>query len=200
MVAEAVLLVTRQVVGGMFLVALVGKLRDPASFRSAVRGFRVVPRRLVRPLVGIVLGAEAAVVVLVVDRTTAPAGLAVAALLLVAFAVGMARVIARGDRVPCGCFGRSAAPVSRAHIGRNALLAAVSAAGLVTGLTGGVEPLDGPVLLVLSLFSAAVVAVLLLSEQLLTVVEPRRRTGTTSPLSAGRHPVDRHNEEEVVPW
>jgi len=103
-------------------------------------------------------------------------GLAVAVALLVAFAAGTARVVARGDRVPCGCFGRSSAPISRAHVGRNALLAAASAAGLVAGLTSAAEPLDGPVLLVLALFSAAVVAVLVLSDQLLTgVAEPPRR-------------------------
>ncbi len=175
MVGEAVFLVVRLVVGGMFLVALVSKLRDLPSFRATLRGFRVVPRRLERPVASAVLGAEAAVVLLVVARPSAAVGLAVAIVLLVAFATGMARVIARGDRVPCGCFGRSTAPISRAHVGRNALLAAASAAGLVAGLTSGSEPLDGPVLLVLSLFSAAVIAALVLSDQLLTVAEPPRR-------------------------
>ncbi len=175
MVAEAVLLVVRLVVGGMFLVALVAKLRDLPSFRSAVRGFRVVPRHLERPVAVAVLGAEAAVVLLLLVRATAVLGLALAAVLLVAFATGMARVVARGDRVPCGCFGRSAAPIGRAHVVRNALLATASAAGLVAGLAPGAEPLDGPVLLVLSLFSLAVVGVLLLSDQLLAVAEPPRR-------------------------
>ncbi len=175
MVAEAFLLVVRVVVGGMFLVALVGKLRDPASFRSALRGFRVVPRRLERPTAHVVLGAEAAVVLLLPARASAPIGLALAAVLLTAFAVGMARVVARGDRVLCGCFGRSAAPIGRAHIGRNALLATASAAGAVAGLTRAPEPLDGPTLLVLSLFALALVAVLLLSDQLLAVPEPLRR-------------------------
>jgi len=132
----------------MFLVALVSKLRDLPSFRATLRGFRVVPRRLEWPVASAVLGAEAAVVLLVVARPSAAVGLAVAVALLVAFAAGMARVVARGDRVPCGCFGRSSAPISRAHVGRNALLAAASAAGLVAGLTSAAEPLDGPVLLV----------------------------------------------------
>lgn len=175
MVAEALLLVVRVVVGGMFLVALVGKLRDPASFRSAVRGFRVVPRALERPTAHVVLGAEAAVVLLLLVRASAPIGLALAAVLLTAFAVGMARVVARGDRVPCGCFGRSAAPIGRAHIGRNALLATVSAAGAVVGLASSAEPLDGPTVLVLSLFALALVAVLLLADQLLSAPQPLRR-------------------------
>lgn len=175
MVAEGVFLVVRLVVGGMFLLALVAKLRDLPSFRSAVRGFRVVPRHLERTTAVAVLGVEAAVVLLVAVRATAAIGLAVAVVLLAAFATGMARVVARGDRVACGCFGRSAAPISRAHVARNVLLATAAAAGLAAGLTSGAEPLDGPVLLVLSLFSAAVVAVLVLSDQLLTVVEPPRR-------------------------
>ncbi|MCY7344001.1 MAG: hypothetical protein LH603_19735 [Pseudonocardia sp.] len=175
MVAEAIFLVSRVVVGGMFLVALVSKVRDLPSFRSALRGFRVVPRRLERPVTFAVLGAEAATVLLMVDQTSAPIGLAVAAVLLVAFAVGMVRVLARGERVPCGCFGRSAAPISRAHVWRNGLLAATGVAGLVAGLTSGAGPLDGPTQLVLSLFAVAVVAVLLLSDQLLAVPEPPRR-------------------------
>ncbi|MBC8090547.1 MAG: hypothetical protein H7Y15_01075 [Pseudonocardia sp.] len=175
MIGEAVFLVIRLVIGGMFLLALVSKLRDLASFRSAVRGFRVVPRHLERPVAFAVLGAEAAVVILVTVRSSAAIGLTVATVLLVAFATGMARVVARGDRVPCGCFGRSAAPISRAHVGRNALLATASTAGLVAGLVSVGDPLDGPVLVVLSLFSAAVIAVLVLSDQLLTVAEPPRR-------------------------
>lgn len=112
MIGEAVFLVIRLVIGGMFLLALVSKMRDLASFRSAVRGFRVVPRHLERPVAFAVLGAEAAVVVLVTVRSSAAIGLTIATVLLVAFATGMARVVARGDRVPCGCFGRSAAPIS----------------------------------------------------------------------------------------
>lgn len=175
MVAEGFLLVVRVVVGGMFLVALAGKLRDLPSFRSSLRGFRVVPRHLERPVASAVLAAEAAVVLLVLLRATAPAGLALAVVLLVAFAVGMVRVLARGDRVPCGCFGRSTAPITRAHVVRNALLATAAAVGAVVGLVTAPEPLDGPVLLVLTLFSTAVIAVLVLSDQLLGAVEPPRR-------------------------
>ena len=187
MLAEAVFLVTRLVVGGTFLVALVAKVRDLRSFHAAVRGFRVVPRRLERPVASAVLGAEAAVVLLMVDRASAAVGLAAGSVLLAGFATGMARVLTRGERVPCGCFGRSDAPIGRAHVWRNALLATASAAGLVAGLASRAEPLDGPVLLVLSLFSAAVVALLVLLDQLLSVPEPPRHrppvgissTGTT---------------------
>jgi hypothetical protein len=174
MVAEGVLLVVRLVVGGMFVVALAAKLRDPSSFRAAVRGFRVVPRRAVRPVASAVLVAEAAVVLLVAARPTAVVGLGLAVVLLIAFATAMARVVARGDRVPCGCFGRSTAPVGRAHVGRNALLAVAGAVGVVAGLISAAPPLDGPALLVLSLFSAAVIAVLVLSDQLLEAAAPRR--------------------------
>lgn len=176
MVGEAFLLVVRVVVGVVFLVALVGKLRDPASFRSALRGFRVVPRHLERPTAFVVLATEAAVVLLLLVRASAPVGLALAAVLLTGFAAGMARVVARGDRVPCGCFGRSAAPIGRAHIARNALLATASAAGAVAGLAPPAAPLHGPVLLVLPLFALALVAVLLLTDQLLSVPEPPRRS------------------------
>lgn len=193
MVAEAVFSVTRLVVGGMFLVALAAKARDLPSFRSALRGFRVVPRHLERPVAHVVLGAEAVVVLLMVDRASAVVGLVAATVLLVTFATGMARVVARGDRVPCGCFGRSAAPIGRAHIWRNGLLATASAVGAVAGTTTGADRLDGPVLLVLPLFSAALIALLVLSDQLLGVPDrpdppqPRRHrppvdipsTGTT---------------------
>ncbi|MCO1657172.1 MauE/DoxX family redox-associated membrane protein [Pseudonocardia humida] len=181
MVAEAVFLVARVVVGGMFLVALVSKARDLPSFRTAVRGFGVVPRRLERPVVAAVLGAEAAVVLLLVGRSSAAVGLGAAALLLTAFATGMARVLARGDRVPCGCFGRSTAPIGRAHVWRNGLLAGAAVTGLVAGASSHAR-LDGPVLLVVSLFAAAVVVVLVLSDQLLAVPEPPPRRPHRPPV------------------
>jgi hypothetical protein len=90
----------------------------------------------------------------------------------------MARVVARGDRVPCGCFGASTTPIGRAHIWRNGLLAAAAATGLVAGATSPAVPLDVPVVLVLSLFAAAVVVLLVLSDQLLAVPEPPPRPGS----------------------
>ncbi len=194
MLAEAVLLIARVVVGGTLLVALVAKLRDLPSFRAAVRGYRVVPRRFERPVVLAVLGLEAGVTALLAARASAPLGLAAAAALLTGFAIATARVVARGDRVPCGCFGRSSAPVGRAHVWRNALLASTAAAGLVAGLVPGTDPLDGPARLVLVLFAVAVVAVLLLADQLLAVPEPRRPRPPVVVPSTGS------TKEKELPW
>jgi hypothetical protein len=182
---EAAFLVVRLVAGAVFLVALVGKARDLGAFRSAVRGFRVVPRRWERPVALAVLGAEAVVVLLLVVRSTAAVGLAGAALLLSAFAVGMVRVLARGERVACGCFGRSSAPVSAAGVGRNALLALGCAAGAAAGLASDAVPLDGPVLLVAALFAAALVALLLLSDLLLGGARPPRPRAPVGSPSTG---------------
>ena len=64
-----------------------------------------VPEKLLRPLAIVLPLAELAIAVALLPAATAPwAGLA-AALMLTAFTVGVARVLARGEAVDCNCFG-----------------------------------------------------------------------------------------------
>jgi hypothetical protein len=96
----------------------------------------VADHELTRPLDAVITAtvplAEATIPVLILTGA-APAGAALAVVLLVAFAAALLRLRTRvGDRVPCGCFGRRRSRDVRLLLLRNAgigLVAAVSLAG-----------------------------------------------------------------------
>jgi uncharacterized membrane protein YphA (DoxX/SURF4 family) len=108
--ADAVGLVARLVVGGVWLVAGVLKLPDPAENVRAVRAYRLLPESVV-PLVGHLLPVlEIAVgVCLVLGLLTRMMAL-LSALMLTAFIIGIASAWARGLQIECGCFGGGAGP------------------------------------------------------------------------------------------
>ena len=98
-------LVARLVTGGVWIVAGVLKLPDPAASVRAVRAYDLLPEAVVPtvghllPVVEVVIGV--ALVVGLLTRAVA----AVSALLLVAFLIGTAAAWARGLSIDCGCFG-----------------------------------------------------------------------------------------------
>ena len=109
-------LVARLVTGGVWLVAGVLKVPDPASSVRAVRAFRLLPETVV-PTVGHVLPVLEIVVglALVLGFLTRGFG-AVSALLQGAFIIGISSAWARGLEIRCGCFGNGGAdPNASAH-------------------------------------------------------------------------------------
>lgn len=125
---EAVALGGRFALGWFFVLAGVTKLADLAAFEKAVRDYRILPGRLVRPVArvlpptevaaGALMGAGVAIRVVGVGLT----------LLLVVFAVVVAINLVRGRRIDCGCFGGlGSKPITWATVARNVVLAAVAA-------------------------------------------------------------------------
>lgn len=155
------------VLAGVFAVSAVAKLRDPAAFRAAVRAFGV-PAAAVGPVARAVPVGEAVVAVLLVPPPTRAVALVAAALLLVAFSVGIVRVLRRGVPTRCACFGRSGAPVAPRHVVRNAALVAVAGLGLAAG---GVAP-DPLATVVAVLAAVPVVAVVVVLDDLAAVLAP----------------------------
>jgi uncharacterized membrane protein YphA (DoxX/SURF4 family) len=108
--ADAVGLVARLVVGGVWLVAGFKKLPDPAENVRAVRAYRLLPESLVPvvghglPILEILLGL--CLVLGLLTRVTA----LVSGLLLLAFIIGISSAWARGLQIECGCFGGGAGP------------------------------------------------------------------------------------------
>ena len=98
-------LALRLLVGGVWLVAGLLKLPDPAASVRAVRAYQLLPEAVV-PTVGYALP-----VVEVVAGLCLVVGLLVrfnaviSAVLFVAFVVGIAAAWARGLQIDCGCFG-----------------------------------------------------------------------------------------------
>jgi uncharacterized membrane protein YphA (DoxX/SURF4 family) len=98
-------LAARLVTGGVWIVAGLIKLPDPAGSVRAVRAYDLLPESVV-PTVGLALPLLEVVVGLclvlgLLTRTMA----VVSALLFVAFIIGIASAWARGLEIDCGCFG-----------------------------------------------------------------------------------------------
>ncbi|TDD53748.1 methylamine utilization protein MauE [Kribbella antibiotica] len=119
----------RVLLGVVFAVSLVGKLRGTGDFVEATR--RLVPVRFARwdrPLAAAVALVELAVLALLVIQPTV--GFLLALGLLAAFTVGLAAALRRGESAPCHCFGSGSTPLGRRHVVRNAVLLTIAGLGL----------------------------------------------------------------------
>ncbi|MBT2369921.1 methylamine utilization protein MauE [Streptomyces sp. ISL-10] len=140
------------VIGTVFLVASVSKLRGRAQFEEfaeSVQQLGLVPRRWGRPVAVLAAGGEVLVPFVLASPLigggppavasaflSAPAfGLGLAVVLLLAFTTAIALAMRRGSGTSCRCFGTSSAPLGVQHVVRNLLLAALAVAGLVGALT-----------------------------------------------------------------
>ncbi|HEX5596095.1 MAG TPA: MauE/DoxX family redox-associated membrane protein [Micromonosporaceae bacterium] len=134
----------------VFLASAGSKLRSGQALRafaSSLAAMRLVRGAFAQPVAVAVALAEAVVMALVAAPPTRHAGFAVAAALLAVLTTGVVVVLARGAAAPCRCFGTSAAPLSRRHLVRNVLLAAVAVIGLVAPV--GHPPLAGAIIALL---------------------------------------------------
>lgn len=107
-------LAARLVVGGVWVVAGVLKLPDPAANVRSVRAYQLLPESVV-PLVGNALPVLEILVgaCLILGLLTRLSGL-VSALMLLAFVIGIAAAWARGLQIECGCFGGGDSPSANA--------------------------------------------------------------------------------------
>jgi len=97
--------VLRLVVGGVLLVAGALKVTNLAASAFAVRAYQLLPYDLAGYVGHALPVAEIAVGVLLVLGLFTRAGAIAAALLLLAFVIGIASAWARGLSIDCGCFG-----------------------------------------------------------------------------------------------
>jgi uncharacterized membrane protein YphA (DoxX/SURF4 family) len=120
MVASLLFAFCRLVLGFVFALSLVGKLRHVQTFRQTILTFRLLPDRLVGIATWFFLGSEFLVVlgIMLGGLFLLPAFL-LATLLLILFSVAMASVLVRQVHTPCSCFGKSDKPVSVADLWRN---------------------------------------------------------------------------------
>lgn len=105
----------RPVVGGVWVVAGLLKLPDPADNVLAVRAYDLLPESVV-PLVGHALPVVEILVGLCLLLGLLTRGSAVlSSVLLAVFVVGIASAWARGLSIECGCFGGGAGPAQNAQ-------------------------------------------------------------------------------------
>ncbi|WP_432534522.1 MauE/DoxX family redox-associated membrane protein [Kineococcus arenarius] len=121
-------------VGLVLVLAGTPKLLAPRAFSRVVRGFRVLPGALARPVARLVPVAEVLAGTALVAGVATPAAAVAATVLFAAFTAGLVVNLARGRRdIDCGCFGFTEPPAGGvARIGpwhalRAAALGAASA-------------------------------------------------------------------------
>lgn len=121
----------RVVIGLVFLLAVVGKLRgrvELTAFAESLGSFGLRSARLRSALATSVITVEAVTVVLL---AVAPRlGLGLAAAMLVAFTAAVATAKATGREVRCRCFGADGGLMGRTHLIRNGVLIVIALAGL----------------------------------------------------------------------
>lgn len=95
----------RLLVGGVWIVAGLLKLPDPAASVRAVRAYQLLPEAIV-PTVGYALPiAEVVLGVTLILGLLVRIGGVLSAILFLAFIVGISAAWARGLQIDCGCFG-----------------------------------------------------------------------------------------------
>ncbi|MFF9677581.1 MauE/DoxX family redox-associated membrane protein [Streptomyces eurythermus] len=130
---DHVFIASRVLIGMVFVVSLTAKLsrrNGRREFTDSVR--RLAPHFPARTTAVAVCVTEASVVLLIVPAATAVYGLAGAVLLLLCFTIAVVAALRRRAGVSCGCFGKSATPVSGFTVARNSLLIAGALAGIIT--------------------------------------------------------------------
>lgn len=148
----------------VFARAAIHKIFDVTAFTGFVADYRLVPEAMVRPLALLIAAAEVAVVLALVVPRGQAAGALLAAVLLLAYAGGIAVNLRRGrNRIECGC-GGAPQPLGWPMVGRNLVLAAIAAAA--AGATPALPGLAGT--LVVTLGGLTGFAAYLLADQILT--------------------------------
>jgi uncharacterized membrane protein YphA (DoxX/SURF4 family)/peroxiredoxin len=179
------LVIARLGLAAVFVVAGVTKLADRPGTRQALANFGV-PARLVDPFALLLPLAELAAATALVFPTTARWGAAGSLVLLALFAVGLTRVLRRGEAPDCHCFGQlHSKPASRTTVARNVVLAIPAAYVALTGpgpsLTSWVASTDATDLW---LIATAALAALATTTSVLLWRENRRLRSTGGPAAA----------------
>lgn len=98
-------LAARLLLGGVFVVAGLLKLPDPAEAVRAVRAYRLLPEVLVGPVAFGLPVLEVAVGLALLAGVFVRTAAWASALLMLVFLVGVGSAWARGLQIDCGCFG-----------------------------------------------------------------------------------------------
>jgi hypothetical protein len=133
----------RVLLGTVFTVAVVGKVRRGTAYRefvTSLRGLGWLPSALLPAVAAAVVACEAMVVLLLAVPATGVVGHLLAVLVLGSFSTTVAASLYRGQQVRCRCFGSDGRRFGIGHLVRNGLLMVVGGFGLVAAAAGGTSP------------------------------------------------------------
>lgn len=179
-------LTCRGLIGLVFAVSAIAKIRGPRAYREFASWLAALPvplakaRALVPVVAPVFVGAEAAIVVLVAVPDGAVAGLTLAAGCLAVMVTGTVVITNRGSGASCWCFGPSRSPLGVRHLVRDSILFLIAVAGAVIGADAGGRNTTSPAGIVLSLVAALTGATFFVFLDDLMVIfdsDPAARTG-----------------------
>jgi len=98
-------LICRTILGGIFLLAGLAKIPDPASFLLTMRGFRIFPDLLERFFAVYIPWLELILGLCLLTGLLYRAAALLFVLLILGFTAAILSVMARGFEIDCGCFG-----------------------------------------------------------------------------------------------
>ena len=139
MIKRVLLLLARLAVGGVFVVAGVLKLRDPAAFAQDIANYQLFAAlapvlAVILPLLEVVVGAT----LLALSSPWRRAAALLAGGMMVLFTVSAASALSRGIDVACGCFGGQSGAIGWTTIVRDVALIGAAALILVADRTATV--------------------------------------------------------------
>jgi hypothetical protein len=168
----------RGLIGLVFAVAAVTKVRGPGAYREFASWLAALPVPMARnrALPAAFIAAEVAIVALAAVPVTATAGLLLAAGCLAVMTGGTAVIVKRGARVSCQCFGPSSSLLSARHVVRDGILLGIALAGALGTSRGTASPAGIALSLVAALIGATFVV---FSDDLVALFEsdPAARAG-----------------------
>ena len=128
----------------LWLAAARHKLRDPARFREALAGYRLIPAPLVRAFAAGVAALELALGLALLAPGTGPAPAFATAALLALYALAIAANLVRGRRaIDCGC-GARPQPLGEGLVVRNAALVGIALAAALPATGRALGWIDAP--------------------------------------------------------
>lgn len=173
MVADQLLVFCRILIALVFILSLVGKLRNVAAFQEAITDFELLPERAVKVATWAFLAGEALVIVLlVVGGGGLLAGFGLAIVLLALFSMALLLVLRRKLKVVCNCFGQSEQHISGYDVARNALLIVSCLGGLFALRSAGASLSAGELALLGLMAAAATILITNLADIAETVRQP----------------------------
>jgi putative oxidoreductase len=102
---RAVIILLRLGLGGVFIVAGVMKIVNPAQFASDITNYRLLPHEWINLFAIILPWIEVLAGSLLALGAWSRASAALIAMMLVMFLIAISQAVARGLNINCGCFG-----------------------------------------------------------------------------------------------
>lgn len=110
----------RFVIGFVFAISLVGKVRDIPSFIQAITNFKFFPQSFSKPLAYLfLLGEFGTVAAMLMGKEFLLLGFLAATLMFASFSIALSSVILRKIKTSCNCFGPDNKGINFGHVIRS---------------------------------------------------------------------------------